>query len=302
MELRQLRYFVAVARHRHFRHASEELHIAQPALSQQIKRLEEELGVMLLDRSGGRVQLTPPGELLLGRATAILEELDRLRADVQSFTGLHRGQVVIGMIGTLEASLLPPLLAAFGSRYSALDLVLRRAVGRPQLLDALRQGTVDVALISLFEKEVLRPPDGIHVETLFKEQLVVAVGPDSRLASDAPVRLAALRESPVLMSRDSSLSKVVLAEAARQGADLEVRWLGADLAMIRSLVAQGAGITILPRWAAAADAHVRVVELDPALPGRTIALVWLAGRPLTQAVKAFLDEARQGLPRSDSKA
>src|SRR5262245_10111909 len=166
MELHHLRYFEAVARHGHVTRAAEELHIAQPSLSKQIQVLEAELGVVLFDRVGRRVELTDAGQLLLPYARRALREVADARIALRQWSNLGQGQVTIGAPPTVGAHLLPQALAAFHQLYPGIGLALRE-MGAARLAALLDAGTIDLAVIS----EAL--PAFASAE-LFTEALVVA--------------------------------------------------------------------------------------------------------------------------------
>src|SRR5579872_6523146 len=176
MELRQLRYFVAVAQKRHFTQAAQELSIAQPALSQQVRQLERELGVTLFERSSRHVRLTPPGEALLVRAERILAEVEWARMEMQEYTGLARGRVVVGALQSLEAFRFPALLARFHTRFAGIEIVLREEATE-RLLELLNTGQLDLTLIQIMDNSwpLELTTSAIITEKLLTEELVLVV-------------------------------------------------------------------------------------------------------------------------------
>src|SRR5947209_13779437 len=177
MELRQLRYFEAVLRHRHFTRASEELHVAQSALSHQVRRLEQELGVELLQRTTRSVQPTDAGELVAARARAIIGETEALRGEIDQLRGLQRGHVAIGAMlfgGQLD---IPAILAEFTSTFPEIEIGLREGTAQ-RMIEMLGDGTLDVA----FALEHSEPPEGIGRLPLSSEDLAVAMSPTDPLA------------------------------------------------------------------------------------------------------------------------
>ena len=148
MELHHLRYFEAVARHGHVTRAAQELHIAQPSLSKQIQALEAELGVVLFDRVGRRVELTEAGRLLLPYARRVLRDVADARTALQQWGSLEHGQVAIGAPPTVGAHVLPGALAAFHQLYPAIELRLHE-MGAARLATLLEEGTIDLAVISV---------------------------------------------------------------------------------------------------------------------------------------------------------
>lgn len=298
MELRQLRYFVAVARQRHFTRAAEELHVAQPALSQQIQQLERELGVLLFDRGGRRVQLTAPGEAFLARAERILAEVDQARAELQEYVGLVRGRIRLGALPSL-AEALPGLLARFHARYPGLEIGLREE-STEQLIELLERGQVDLALR---HQTLSALPAGSASEPLFREELVLVVAPSHAFAQRQRVALAELREQPfILLKPGSIIRQTVLQACAVEGFAPRVAFESGAIATVRALAAEGLGMAIIPRSLAATDGPpVAMVALGPPALTRTVALARLANRQHSAAASAFLAFARS-YPWADTSA
>src|SRR5215218_8294736 len=165
MELRQLEYFAAVARHRHFTRAAEAVYVTQPALSQQVRRLEAELGLALLRRTSRGVELTPAGEDLLARAERILSDVAQARATMDEHAGVLRGTVRVAAT-TADALQLPEILAAFHREHPGVRLALRHA-SAAEVLALLRRRAVDIAVLSLGSEST----DGLTVTPLVEEPL-----------------------------------------------------------------------------------------------------------------------------------
>ena len=170
MELRQLRYTVAVATHRHFTRAAAAVPVAQPALSHQIKLLEQELGVELFERSRSGVRLTEAGEIFLLRARRALAEMDAAREEIAALKGLTTGRLVLGAMQALAGLDLPRLIAAFHAAYPGVDVSLREDSTRDMLTMTAR-GEIDLAIAAL---DVERPA-GLEVAPLVREPVLVAV-------------------------------------------------------------------------------------------------------------------------------
>ena len=148
VELHQLRYFVAVAEQRHFTKAARELSVAQPSVSKQIRRLEDELGAPLFHRMRGNVALTPAGEALLPLARRVLTDVAGAESEVRDLTGMRRGRLSLGATPSLSTTLVPPALARYHQSYPGIELVLLEA-GSRDLVGELERGTLDVALVIL---------------------------------------------------------------------------------------------------------------------------------------------------------
>jgi DNA-binding transcriptional LysR family regulator len=178
MELRQLRYLVALADERHFTRAAARLHIAQPALSQQVKRLEDEIGVALVDRTTRHVALTPAGELLVARARRALSEVDAAAAELADLAGVRTGHVVIGAMRSTGRFDLSALLAAFHARHPGIELLVREEPSEV-MLQRLHADTLDVAFLAV---NTLDAGPDIQLHPLWDEPLVALLAPGHPLA------------------------------------------------------------------------------------------------------------------------
>src|ERR1700704_2044695 len=179
MELRQLEYFVAVAEEASFTRAAARVHVAQPGVSAQVRRLESELGQRLLDRSGRSVRLTEAGSTVLPFARAALDAVARARLGVDELAGLVRGQVTVGMVSGCALPVLAELLASFHKQYPGVAISLTED-NSDQLTEMLRDGRLDLALIGSAGTE---GGTGISTSVLIDEELVAAVAPGHPLAS-----------------------------------------------------------------------------------------------------------------------
>lgn len=294
MELRQLRYFVAVARRLHFTGAAEEIGVAQPALSQQIRLLERELGVTLLDRTGRRVHLTGAGAAFLTHAQRVLAEVAAAGAEMAEFAGLRRGRVTVGALPSLAERELPALLAGFYARFPDIELVMREE-NSEQLLALVEGAVVDLALVHLLDDGVAAA--GIATEPLFTEELVAVVAPAHPLAGRTLIPLRELRGEAFILSKPGSvIRQTVLGACAAAGFVPRVAFESGGAATVRALAAEGLGVAILPRSAAEGDgAGVVAITLAGARLERTVALAWREGGHRSPAAAAFLAFARDYL-------
>jgi DNA-binding transcriptional LysR family regulator len=279
MELRQLRYLDAVARHRSFTQAALDVHVAQSALSQQVGRLERELGVELLRRTTRRVEVTEAGELVLVRARRALAEADGVRADLDALQGLVRGTLRLG--GLPPVGPVPPaaLIAAFSRAHPELAITVREDVAFT-LLDQLRDGGLDLVM-ALVDPDAL---DGLEGARLRDEELVLITPLDHPLARSKRVRVERLAgEALVAYGAGSALRDALhrLVPGARVVAEAN------ELETVRELTARGLGMTLMPRSVVAShDDRLAIRPLIPphALP---VSLVWRAGERPTPAAQAF---------------
>jgi LysR family transcriptional regulator, transcription activator of glutamate synthase operon len=279
MELRQLRYLDAVARRRSFTRAALDLHIAQSALSQQVGRLERELGVELLRRTTRRVEVTEAGELALARARRALAEADGLRADLDALQGLVRGTLRLGGVPPVGPAHPAALIAEFTRAHPGVGVTVREDVAFT-LLRQLREGDLDLVM-ALVDPDSL---DGLEGVRLLAEELVVVAPLDHPVARAKRVRVERLEgEALVTYSAGSSLRDALraLVPAGRVVAEAN------DLETVRELTARGLGVTLMPRSVVASHGErlaIRPLSPRQALP---VSLVWRAGESLTPAARAY---------------
>ena len=296
MELRQIEYVVAVARHGHVTRAAEELRVAQSALSRQIQQVERELGVRLFDRSRRRLQLTAAGTAFVARAERLLADLHGLREEMQEFAGLGRGRVAIGVLPSVAEARLPALVAAYHARYPGIEIVLRDE-NTMALMALLDSGGLDLAVVQsiadLYPSG--RTPPGISVEPLFTEELVLITAPNHPMAAGDQLPLLALRAEPfIALKPGSGVRHTLLRACAAAGFAPRIAFECGEVSSVRALVAAGLGVAVAPRSAAeVAGPAVAVVVLDAPLLTRTVSLVWREDRYLPAAAHAFLAAARE---------
>jgi DNA-binding transcriptional LysR family regulator len=290
MELRQLRYLVALAEERNFTRAAAREHVAQPALSQQIRRLEEELGLALVDRTTRRVAITDAGEALLARARRVLSELESAHAELQRLRGVHTGHLTVGTIHTMGPVDVSLALAIFHQRHPGVELTVREQSSE-ELAEMLRVDELDLAFLSVTERI---ESEGLGLHQLISEELVVILPPSHTLAKRRRVRMAELADEHFIAYREGARLRELLEAAGRHaGFEPSVKLESNESQRIRRLVARGLGLAILPRSdAEEPGAEVAVARLvDPALT-RDITLAWREGRRHPPAAAEFLELAR----------
>ena len=289
MELRQLEYFVAVAKHRHFGRAAEAVYVTQPALSQQVQRLEAELGIALLRRTSRGVELTPAGEDMLGRAEAILAEVAKARGAMDEHAGVVRGAVRVAAT-TADALHLPDVLANFHREHPGVRLALRHA-SPSEVLELVRRGAVDLAVLSLGGESV----DGLTVTPLPDEPLRAIAAPDESFRAVA-ISVEDLRGRPfVLGEPGTALRATVMAACQEHGFSpvplLEV----SDPATVRFLVSAGLGVSLVPQsWLDQPGPPLSVAALIEPAPRHALSLLSAgelppAGRLLKDALELSLE-------------
>ena len=295
MELRHLRYLVAVADEGQFVRAASELHVAQSALSQQIRNLERELGTALLVRDRRGVTPTPAGEVLLGHARALLARVELARAEVAQLTGLVSGMLRVGSGSPTGPVPLPATLAEFQRRHPAVDLVLRDTTSE-ELIHWLEDGTVDVALVSFAPEQL---PERVQGTLVTREAMVALLPAAHPLADRAQVTLQMLAgESLVTFPRGSGMRDTIEAGFAAAGIRRPaVVAETIDPLATLELVGEGIGFSLMPR-SVAVHAGPNVREVALARPGlrRNVTLAWSRERRTLPALDAFLELAGPWLP------
>ena len=293
MELHQLRYFLAVARTKNFSRAAEQCHVAQPSLSQQIMKLEDELGERLFERTKREVSLTPAGDLLRVHAERVLQEVELARDGVREFRGLVRGRVVLGVLPTVAPYFLPQRLRAFSSRFPAVEVVVHEDT-TDQLAAAVLAKEVDLALVSLPVQRV-----GLAAEEFFDEKLLVALPAGHALAKRPRLTFDDLeREAFILMKEGHCLSGQALQFCRINGFAPQISFRSAQIETVLAFVAKGWGVSVVPEMACTRPMRgVRFRTL--AGMTRSIGIIHRKARPLSHASRAlvdFLRDAAEGEP------
>ena len=281
-----MQYFVTVAEELHFGRAAVRLHIAQPSLSHQIRRLEQQLGVTLLERTSRRVSLTSAGEVLLSEGRRLLQQAERA---VRATRMAASEQLVVGFAGSAASLLLPQVMRAFGELHPAIDVVVREL-----LLDQsaeIANGRVDVAFTRLLPGQA-----DLRIEVLAREPRVVVLPAAHPLAAHEAVRFADLADERFITNplvRDNGPPARWLGEQQRHGLPGQVAAEASSIQEILTLVAGGRGVCLLPARAARDYprddlAYVEVTDADQAV----VSLAWRPGG-LRPAVAAFVNVARE---------
>jgi DNA-binding transcriptional LysR family regulator len=244
MELRHLRYFVAVAEQRHFGRAAERLHMAQPPLSQQIRQLESELGVTLLTRTTRRVDLTPAGAAYLDHARAILAAVDEAGEVASRIAAGRTGRLMVGCVGSATYSLLPALAKALRSELPDVEFGFRGEMLSPDQAAALHDGSLDLALLR-------RLPDtsGLTIGDVRRERLLVALPQDHRYADRKRLRVTDLAGEGLVVHAGGGRSVMSsLVHELFEAADLEPEVVHevAETSTLVTFVAAGLGIAVVP--------------------------------------------------------
>lgn len=290
IDLKWLRSFVVVAEEASFTRAAERVHVAQPGVSAQIRRLESELGQRLLDRSGRSVRLTEAGSAVLPFARAALDAVANARLAVDELAGLVRGQVTVGMVSGCALPVLAELLASFHKQYPGVAISLTED-NSDRLVEMLKDGRLDLALIGSAGTE---GSTGISTAVLIDEELVAAVPPGHPLASRETITVAALRDVPlVCLPRGTGVRAALDAACAAAGFEPRIVFEASALPMVVTMAAQGLGLAVVPASVAnTANAPVMVPIKNPEVRSR-LELAWPEAPSGNPAARALTEQARR---------
>jgi LysR family transcriptional regulator, hydrogen peroxide-inducible genes activator len=283
MEFHQLKYVCAIAETGSFSRAAERCQIAQPSLSQQVLKLEEDLGAKLFDRLGRSIRITEAGRAFLPHARSILEQMEAARSSVADKKTDVRGSVAVGVIPTIAPYLLPGYTAAFARRY--VDAKLRIVEETtPMLVEALRDLSVDLAVLAL----PLRHKD-LESFPIRTEPLFAALPKDHPHANAESLALKSLRGEPFVMLRDGHCFRdLSIATCTHARITPNIAFESDQFSSVLGMVSAGVGISIVPEMAIDRNAGCRYVRLSDARATRTIVIAVLRGRSFNRVQQDFL--------------
>lgn len=295
MELRQLQYALQIAAEKNFSRAAEKLHIAQPSLSQQLSKLEKELGVLLFQRSTNSVELTHAGESFMEKAQAILDMVGQLQKEMEDISQMKKGKLAIGCLQITGSYLLPRVLPAFQERYPSIEIALvEETTATLEQLAAV--GQTDISLLTL-------PLLGssLEYETLLEEEIVLAVPPQHPLALEAAqdpkaVAFSRLANEPFIVLKKGQGFRQITVELCREnGFEPRIVFESSNIETVQSLVAAGMGIAFVPHMIAMGHGTpFRPIHLPiEGRPFRTIVIAYRKGRYLSKASEAFINVLKE---------
>jgi LysR family hydrogen peroxide-inducible transcriptional activator len=286
MEMQQLRYVVAVARTGNFSRAAEQCHVSQPSLSQQIQKLENELGERLFDRMKREVKLTAHGEAFLRRASRILEEVDAAKREATDARNLLRGTLTVGVLPTIAPYLLPSVMSAFTLRFPGVELVVQEDT-TARLLKLALAYDIDLAIAS----QPIQDPR-LTMRELFAEELLLALPPGHPLTRQRAVKAADLRGLRLIVMKEGHcLGDQVLGFCERRDVKAQISFRSAQLETIQALVCAGLGVSLIPAMAARSDRGdlLEYRSFQAPRPQRKIVALWPKQRSLSRAATEFLN-------------
>jgi len=289
MELHQLEYFVAVAEEASFTRAAERVHVAQPGVSAQVRRLESELGHQLLDRSGRSVRLTEVGAAVLPFARAALDAVTNARLAVDELAGLVRGQVTVGMVSGCALPVLAELLAAFHDRYPGVTITLTEDTS-DRLAQGLKDGRLDLAVIGAAGQA---DPD-LGTAVILDEELVVAVHPEHPLSGHAAT-IADLKRTPLVsLPRGTGVRAALDVACAEAGFTPTIVFEASALPMVMNLAAMGLGAAVVPASVAAMphEDPIRILPITAPEIRSRLELAWNPAPPANPAARVLIEHSR----------
>ncbi|MFT9849487.1 LysR family transcriptional regulator [Aneurinibacillus sp. REN35] len=283
MELRQIQYFIEVARREHVTEAALALHIAQSAVSRQIFNLEAELGVDLFIREGRNVKLTPIGRVFLEHMQQAMQMIDKAKREVEESLDPEKGTVRIGFPSSLAAYTLPTVISAFRESYPHVKFQLRQGAYH-SLVESVIKGDIDLALLGPMPKGV----KGIKGQILFLENIVALLPANHPLADKSSIMLHQLRNDSFVLFPEGFVLRQIIMEACQQiGFKPAVSFEGEDIDAIKGLVAAGLGITLIPE-----------ITLIDSIP-RTTVKVPISEPAVTRTVGVIVPSERKLLPTEE---
>ena len=301
MNLRDLEYLVALAESRHFGRAAEACYVSQPTLSTQVRKLETELGVALVERTTRQVLLTAAGHEIVARAKTVVAGADEIRSIARRHTDPRSGSLRLGSIPTLAPYLLPHVVPALHDALPRLELLLTEDKTHV-LVQALEAGTLDAAILA-----TPAPDASYHSEPLFAEEFVLAAPDDHPLLSrSGPLHTTDLGDEPLLLLADGHCMRDQALDVCHAaGASERAGFRATSLETLRLMVAAGVGITLLPALAVqppvAPTPGLTVRQFAEPRPYRQICLVWRSSSVVADVlteVAAVLRTAIEELPAS----
>jgi LysR family hydrogen peroxide-inducible transcriptional activator len=288
LELHQLRYFCAVARTGNFTRAAEQEHVAQPSLSQQILKLEDELGSRLFDRLGRKASLTQCGESFLLRAQRVLNEVTEARKEIQEMAGGNSGKIVLGTIPTIAPYFLPGRLSSFAKHYPAVQVSVVEEI-TSVLIARLHEGKIDLAVLAL-------PVSGDELVSseLMREPLYVVLPEKHRLARKRAMELREIEDEPFLLLKDGHCFRdTAIAACRRTRIRPNVVFESGHFSTILAMVATGMGVSIVPEMAIERRPGCRFLRIDDERSVRRIGLVYLKNHFQTHVQRVLLQHLQR---------
>ncbi|MEF3301730.1 LysR family transcriptional regulator [Paenibacillus sp. GYB003] len=299
MEFRQLQYAIQIAAEKNFSRAAEKLHIAQPSLSQQLSKLEKELGVLLFHRNTNSVELTHAGSLFVEKAQQIVDMVGEIRQEMDDISQLRKGRLIIGSMPITGAHMLPSVLPVFRERYPEIEIVLVEETSAI-LTQLTAEGRTDLSVLSLPQQE-----SALEYDVLIEEEIRLAVPPGHPEARSADrggtVDLARFKDEPfIVLKKGQGLRQTAIDFCLHAGFSPRIVFESSNIETVQSLVAAGMGCAFVPamvergKWSELAPAYLSI----DSRPTRTIVIARRKGRYVSKAAEAFIATALELLGKT----
>jgi len=295
MELRQIEYFCMVGKLNSFTRAAEQLHIAQPSITQAVRKLEQELDLQLFDRSKKKAVLTTEGQAFLARMEKILDEFQQAVQEVKDFKNLRKGTVKLGVPPMIESYLFPDIFSCFKNTYPGLQLIAFEETSSLEAAAKLEKDELDLAIIILPDKS-----ETLNTFVITQEQLVLCMHPNHPLRQQQSVRFDQLKnEKFILLKEGSYQHQVVISRCLRHNFVPNTIFCSNQIKTIKGLIANGSGISLLMNMVVQDDPRIAVVPLDEPIKFY-IGLAWKKDKCLSNASTAFIKFLEQRYQLTES--
>lgn len=292
MELRQLVYALKIAEERNISRAAEKLHLAQPSLSQQLAKLEQELGVTLFERTTASVELTHAGKQFMSGAMQIIDRVEQLKKEMEDVAELRKGQLTIGSMPMTGAYWLPKVLPLFKNKYPGIEVMLIEETSA-DLEAATSRGQTDLSLLSLPLQDAF-----IDWVPMIEEEIGIAFPMHHPKSNQTMVILNELREEPfILLKNGQGLRNMALERCIEEGFEPKIVFESSNIETVKAMVAAGMGIAFVPKFLSREKevaSQTKFISLNPRMH-RTLVLAYRKNRYLTKAAQAFIETTKQGL-------
>ncbi|UFS69387.1 LysR family transcriptional regulator [Geomonas sp. RF6] len=283
MELRQLQFFVEIVRQSSFTKAAERLHVAQPAVSMAMKKLEDELDLVLFNRQERRAQLTAEGAIFLRHAEKILDEVAATEAEMEELRGVAKGEVRIGIPPMLSAYFFPQIIRDFIGRYPGLNITVS-GEGASSIQKMILQGELDLGVIAGASF-----PETLEMQRLLREEVIICLPKSHPLASRKSLTARELASEPLIMYQEGYYLRELILEVLKEaGVTPKIAFETNLFSLAKPLVQNGLGISVFLEMVIAEDDELQSVSFDPPLY-LDLLIGWKKHGYLSRANRAFLD-------------
>jgi LysR family hydrogen peroxide-inducible transcriptional activator len=288
MELRQFQYAIQIAAEKNFSRAAEKLHLAQPSLSQQLSKLEKEIGVLLFQRNTNSVEITHAGEVFVEKAQKILDMVNQLKKEMEDISQMRKGKLVVGSLPITGSHILPLVLPVFQSRYPEIEIVLVEDTST-RLEHLTSNGQTDICLLTL----PLHEPS-LTYQSLIEEEIWLALPPQHTLlqAKNQPIQISDLGKEPfIVLKKGQGFRQITEELCLSAGFQPNIVFESSNIDTVQSLVAAGMGIAFVPSMIARKHGSPFTPAYIPLhdKPHRTLVIAYRKGRYLSKAAEAFIE-------------